>query len=145
MNNLNSCHLQGNLVADPELKETKNPEKPVVRFTVAVNHGFGDKEEAAFIPCVAFGKQAAVIAKYFSKGRPIIVNGLLVQNRWKTDEGESRSRLEVRLNTFEGFHFIGGGKGQEGQQEQEQEVEATQEATTEPTVEPAQAPVEGLF
>lgn len=108
MSNLNTVILQGNLTADPELV---GAEKNVARFTVAVNHGFGDNEDTAFIPCVAFGKQAGIIAKYFEKGRQIIVRGTLVQNKWQNEAGENRSRLEVRLNTFEGFHFVGNGGG----------------------------------
>jgi single-strand DNA-binding protein len=36
-----------------------------------------------------------VITHYCQKGRPIVVEGRLEQERWKTPAGESRSRLKV--------------------------------------------------
>ena len=102
---LNSVILQGNLVADPEL--VGSGDKKVVRFSVAVNTGFGEFQRVSFINVVGFGRQAPVIAQHFSKGRPILVKGSLIQNSWETPEGEKRSRLEVHLDNFDGFFFIG--------------------------------------
>lgn len=131
MSNLNRISIQGNLVDDPELV---GKEQNVARFTVACNIGFGDNEDTAFIPCVAFGKQAGVIAKHFQKGRQIIVNGSLVQNRWEDKEtGGKRSRLEIRLATFEGFHFVGGQRPTEASEDApaRAEEEAAPAATSE--------------
>lgn len=127
MSNLNRVSLQGNLVDDPELVGS---EKNVARFTVAVNNGFGENENTAFIPCVAFGKQATIIAEHFQKGRQIIVNGSLVQNRWETKDGDKRSRLELRLATFEGFHFVGSNGG--ARDENEKKAESKDKDTKEP-------------
>lgn len=132
MSNLNICAFQGNLVAAPEIV---GKESNVARFTVAVNNGFGDNRTTSFIPCVAFGKQVETISKHFEKGKQVIVRGSLIQNNW-TDKGSgaNRSRLELRLDGFNGFSFVSGGNGG-----------AASEATTEasaPADAPASEPVE---
>jgi single-strand DNA-binding protein len=107
MSNLNVVVLQGNLVADPEIV---GKEQNVARFTIAVNNGFGDNKETAFVDCVAFGKQVETIKEYFAKGKQVLIRGGIRQNRWETKEGEKRSKLEVVLDNFAGFSFVGGGK-----------------------------------
>jgi single-strand DNA-binding protein len=107
MSSLNLFAGQGNLVADAEIV---GKEANVARFTVAINNGFGDRKSTTFLPCVAFGKQVEVIGKYFTKGKQVIVRGSLIQNNWKDAEsGENRSRLELRLDGFNGFNFVAGG------------------------------------
>ena len=114
MSNLNVVVLQGNLVADPEIV---GKESNVARFTVAVNSGFGENKDTAFVDCVAFGKQVETIKEYFEKGKQIIIRGAIRQNRWKNEEGENRSKLEVVLDNFGGFSFVSGGKGSQAQEE----------------------------
>lgn len=111
MSNLNSVQLQGNLVDDPRIMGSDNK---VARFTIAVNSGFGDNATTAFVDCVAFGKQVETIEKHFSKGKQIIVRGSITQNKWEDDEGNKRSKLEVRLESYSGFFFTSGGGGNNG-------------------------------
>lgn len=100
--NLNQLALGGNLTRDPEMRMSPSG-KPVTKFTIACNHS---KEEVSYFDCVAFGKMAELINDHFQKGKPIIVVGLLRQNRWEDREsGQSRSKVEVWVN---GFHFVGG-------------------------------------
>lgn len=108
MSNFNSSSLQGNLVDDPKIYPGENP---VARFTIANNTGYGDNRRTNFVDCVAFGKQVETIEAHFTKGKQIIVTGQLIQNKWTTDEGENRSRLEIRLNNFQGFSFVSGNAG----------------------------------
>ena len=116
MGNLNKVHLQGNLVADPKIVGT---EQNVARFTIAVNNGYGETQETAFVDCVAFGKQVATIKGFLQKGRQIIINGSLHQNRWEDKTtGEPRSKLEVKLDNYDGFHFVGSKKPDEETKEE---------------------------
>jgi len=108
MSNVNIVVLQGNLVSDPKVM---GEDSNVAKFTIAVNNGFGEKQSTTFVDCVSFGKQAEIIAKHFKKGKQIIVNGRLIQNTWENEEGEKRSKLEIRLNNFDGFSFVGSGGG----------------------------------
>lgn len=120
MSNLNVIVLQGNLVADPEIVGN---EKNVARFTIAVNNGFGEHKETAFIDCVAFGKQVDAIKEYFEKGKQVLVRGSIRQNRWEDKEGQKRSKLEVVLDNFGGFSFVNGGS---------KPTDASEEAPAEP-------------
>jgi single-strand DNA-binding protein len=123
MSSLNLFAGQGNLVADAEVV---GKESNVARFTLAINNGFGDRRTTTFMPCVAFGKQVEVIGKYFKKGKQVIVRGAIIQNNWKDSEsGEPRSRLELRLDGFNGFNFVGDGSGKGGEEAAGSEVEAS--------------------
>ena len=68
--------LVGRIVRDPEVRYTPS-QTAVARFTVAVDRPFSrDNEQTAdFISCVAFGKSAEFIEKYFTKGKPIGLTG----------------------------------------------------------------------
>ena len=105
---MNVVVLQGNLTADPELV---GKEQNVARFTIAVNSGFGENKEVSFIDCVAFGKQVPTIKEYFVKGKQVLVRGQVRQNRWENEKGEKRSKLEVILDNFGGFSFVGNASG----------------------------------
>ncbi len=116
MASFNKVILMGNLTRDPEMRVTPGGFS-ICKFTVAVNRKFKsqdgqEKEEVAFIDVDSFGKQAEVISKFFGKGKPILVEGRLRQDKWddKTS-GEKRSKLMVIL---EGFSFVGGGRGEGG-------------------------------
>ena len=104
MTNLNQYIAQGNLTADPEVHGAENN---VVRFTIAVNNGFGEYKTTTFVNCVGFGKQVDVIAKNLTKGKQVLIRGKLIPNEWTNEAGEKRSKLEVQLENVEGFFFTG--------------------------------------
>lgn len=99
-----------NLTRDPELRVTPKG-TAICQFGIAVNTKYKDAggtehEEVLFIDVEAWGKQGEVVAKYFSKGKPIYVDGRLKQDNWddKTT-GQKRSKHKIVLERFE---FIGG-------------------------------------
>ncbi|MCV0439833.1 MAG: single-stranded DNA-binding protein [Hydrogenophaga sp.] len=110
MSNLNQFIAQGNLTDDPRVMGEENN---VVRFAIAVNNGFGDRRTTTFVDCVGFGNQAAVIGKHLSKGKQVIIRGMLIPNSWEDKEGNKRTKLEVRLENVNGFFFVGNGGGGE--------------------------------
>jgi single-strand DNA-binding protein len=83
---MNKIVLMGRLTADPELKYTQS-NTAVIRFTVAVNRKFADKQtgkrEADFISCTAWSQTAEFISKYFKKGQMICVEGELRSNSYQ--------------------------------------------------------------
>ena len=93
MNNLN---LIGRLVRDVELKVLKNSDNHVVSFTIAVDN-YTSKEEktTSFIPCVAFSKNAEIIAKYVKKGDLIAIAGRLNQRSYKDKSDKTINVIEV--------------------------------------------------
>jgi single-strand DNA-binding protein len=47
-----------------------------------------------------------VINKYFSKGKPIFIEGRLKLDSWEDKDGQKRSKLRVVVDDFQ---FVGGG------------------------------------
>ena len=87
---INTAILMGRLTADPDSAQTQSG-TAYCRFTVAVDRKFADKttgeRQADFISCVAWGKTAEFVSKYFSKGKMIIVEGTLQNNNYTDSNG----------------------------------------------------------
>ncbi|MDR0590923.1 MAG: single-stranded DNA-binding protein [Puniceicoccales bacterium] len=108
MSSFNKVILLGNLTRDPEMRTT-NSGTPICHFGIAttrvIRSGDGEnREEVVFVDVDAFGKQAEVIGRYFTKGRPIFIEGRLRLDQWESSSGEKRSKLCIVL---ESFQFIG--------------------------------------
>ncbi|MCL1876532.1 single-stranded DNA-binding protein [Candidatus Saccharibacteria bacterium] len=109
----NKVVLLGNLTRDPETRSTTSGAS-VTSISIAVSRSYVDKngerkEETSFIECDAWGKQGETVAKYFSKGRQILVSGRLRQDSWEDKEtGKKRSAIRV---VIEEFSFVNDGKG----------------------------------
>lgn len=72
---MNKVQLVGRLTKDAEVRYSQgDSQMAIARFTVAVDRR-GKNNEADFISCVAFGKTAEFIEKYFSKGNRIGICG----------------------------------------------------------------------
>ena len=106
--NLNRVLLAGNLTRDPELRCFAN-DRSVANFGLAVNRRTKGSDgqshdEATFVDCEAWGKDADLIAKHLAKGRGIFIEGRLKLETWedKTD-GTKRSKLKI---VVERFHFV---------------------------------------
>ncbi len=83
---MNSVQLVGRLVRDVDIRYTDGGTS-VSRFTVAVNRRFGKTDEADFISCVAFGKTAEFVEKYFGKGQRIGLTGRIQTGSYTKNEG----------------------------------------------------------
>ncbi len=107
MASYNRVILMGNLTRDPELRYTPGG-TAVANFGIAINRRFKTedevREEVDFFDIVVWGKQAENCSEYLSKGRPVLLEGRLQQNRWETSEGQKRSKVEVVANTVQ---FLG--------------------------------------
>lgn len=97
MASLNKILLIGNMVADPELKQTQSG-IAVVTFTIAVNRRFakqGEQSSVDFIRITAWRQQAEFVARYFKKGKPIFVLGSLQNRNWTDQNGQKHYEYEV--------------------------------------------------
>jgi single-strand DNA-binding protein len=108
MSDFNRVYLVGNLVKDPEMKNIGSSNK-VTNFTIASNRNWtgpeGQKmEEVSFIDCVAYGKRGETINTYFSKGRKILLEGRMKQEKW-TDKDTQKTQSRLRV-IVEQFHFM---------------------------------------
>ena len=99
MASFNKVILIGNLTADPELKQTAQGTS-VCSFTLAINRRFSrgadqGQPTADFISVVAWRERAEFVAKYFRKGRPLLVCGQLQSRSWTDAQGNKRYATEV--------------------------------------------------
>ncbi len=97
MAGFNKVILMGNLVADPELKTTPSGVS-VTTIRIAVGRRFakqGDEVTADYFTIVCWRQTAEFVAKYFNKGRPILVSGVLQSRSWTDQNGQKRSTVEV--------------------------------------------------
>ncbi|MBQ9736428.1 MAG: single-stranded DNA-binding protein [Clostridia bacterium] len=99
MASFNKVILIGNLTADPELKQTAQGTS-VCSFTLAINRRFSRNADqgqptADFISVVAWRERAEFVAKYFKKGRPLLVCGQLQNRSWTDAQGNKRYITEV--------------------------------------------------
>lgn len=73
---MNSVQLLGRLTRDPDVRYADSG-STIAKFSLAVDRRFKQEggETADFINCIAFGKTAEFIEKYFTKGLKIALNG----------------------------------------------------------------------
>jgi len=114
MANYNKVILAGNLTRDPQLSYTPT-QTPVVDFGIAINRKYRgqdgqQREETCFVDCRAFARRAEVINQWFTKGKPILVEGRLHFSSWEKD-GRKHSKLRVVVDTFEFMGSAPGGQG----------------------------------
>ena len=94
---LNHITIMGRLTRDPELRRTGSG-VAVASFTVAVDRDVapqGQDKETDFIDCVAWRNTGEFVAKYFTKGRMIVVDGRLQIRSWTDKDGNKRRTAEV--------------------------------------------------
>lgn len=98
---MNKVIIQGRLTKEPELKTSANNVQ-MLSFTVAVDRRFkkeGEEKQADFIMCKAFNKTAEMIAKFFTKGRQIIVCGHIQTGSYEKD-GQKIYTTDVIADEF---------------------------------------------
>jgi single-strand DNA-binding protein len=115
MAGFNRVLLLGNLTRDPQLSYTPS-QTAVVDFGVATNRKWSaqdgsQRDETCFVDCRAFGRMAENINKFFTKGKPIFLEGRLTYDTWTAQDGTKRSRHRV---TVENFQFLPGTGGPGG-------------------------------
>lgn len=110
---MNITILKGNLTRDPELRYTPKG-TAIAQSAVAVNRKWtGEdgqpREEVTFVDFESWGRTAEVMAQYFRKGKPILIQGRLKLDQWDDKQtGQKRSKLKVVVDRFE---FCGGDMG----------------------------------
>ncbi len=98
MANYNRVILMGNLTRDVELRHLQNG-TAVADVSIAVNErkktASGEWiEETSFFDVTMWGRTAEVASQYMSKGKPMLIEGRLRQERWEKD-GQKRSKVKI--------------------------------------------------
>jgi single-strand DNA-binding protein len=111
---MNTVAIMGRCVRDPETRYTPSG-TAVCNLDVAVD-GY-KKGETNYFAVVFWGKTAETVNKYFSKGKPIAVQGALKQERWQDREtGANRSKVVINASSFS---FVPRDNSDEGEPTQE--------------------------
>ena len=118
--NLNKVLLAGNLTRDVELRHLGSGQA-VAKIGLACNRRWKtpegeQREETMFIDAEAWGKTAEFISQYFSKGRPIFIEGRLKLDQW--EDKETKAKRTKHVIVIDNVQFVdskpGGGNGGEG-------------------------------
>ena len=92
---MNKAQLVGRLTKDVEVRYSQgDSQMAIARFTVAVDRR-GKNNEADFISCVAFGKTAEFVEKYFSKGNRIGICGHIQTGSYTDKDGKKVYTTDV--------------------------------------------------
>ena len=111
MASVNRVIVMGHLTRDPELRYTPGG-AAVAGFGLGINRRFRDRDglpndEVTFVEIVTWGKQAEACSEYLAKGRLVLIEGRLRQERWEDRKGEARSALKV---VAERVQFLSNGR-----------------------------------
>jgi single-strand DNA-binding protein len=98
---MNKVILMGRLTKDPETRQAGDT--IVTRFSIAVDRRYKqDGGQAADFPsCVAFGKTAEFINKYFHKGMKILLEGRLQTGDYTDKNGVKHYTTDVIADSVE--------------------------------------------
>ena len=119
---INNVVLAGRLTRDPELKYTASG-TAVATFTLAVNRNFksaNGENEADFINCVIWRKQAEALANHAKKGVLISVIGRIQTRSYDNQQGQKVYVTEVVAEQFKFLEKREGGSSQGNQNRQQQ-------------------------
>ncbi len=104
---MNKVILLGNITADPDVTTVGQHNITLCSFSIAVNEVTKNGKKTHFINCKAWGKTGENIGKYFTRGKPILLEGNLNQESWEKD-GKKFSKIVVNVYKF---YFVGGNSG----------------------------------
>jgi single-strand DNA-binding protein len=105
--NMNKIILTGRLTKEVELKfSTGAKPTAIASFSIAVKRGYVNKDNpnaitADFINVKALGSKAENVAKFFTKGKPIIITGAYQVDTYNDKEGNKKYAHYVMMDTFE--------------------------------------------
>ena len=101
---MNKVHLIGRLTKDPSIRYSQN-QNPIciARFTLAVDRRYkkDGEQNADFISCLAFGKIAEHIEKYYHKGMKTAISGRIQTGSYKHKDGYTVYTTEVVIEEME--------------------------------------------
>lgn len=93
---MNKVLLIGRLCSDPDIRMTQGG-STVANYQLAVDRRYKKEgeQEADFIRCIAFGKNAEFCQGYLSKGVKIAVVGRIQTGKYENNEGQTVYTTDV--------------------------------------------------
>ena len=100
---MNNVVLVGRLTKNPELRYVGEKNNALTNFSLAVDRGYKDlqgKNKVDFINIEIWGKQAEIFCTYMVKGKMVGIEGKIIADRYKNENGDNRYITRVRANSF---------------------------------------------
>ena len=118
---MNCVQLMGRLTKDPEVRYANN-DMAVANFSIATDKYVKGERSADFHNCVAFGKTAEFVEKFFHKGDMIAVIGSNTSGSYQGKDGKTVYTYQVTVNNVEfcGNKSSGNGSGDSKPQQKSQ-------------------------
>ena len=109
---MNTVNLVGRLTRDPEVRYTDGGAS-VAKFSLAVDRRFKQEggQTADFPNCVAFGKTAEFIEKYFRQGQRMGATGRIQTGSYTNKDGVKVYTTDVIVENVEFVESKGSGGG----------------------------------
>ena len=102
---MNKVILMGRLTRDPDVRYSNGEQATAVaRFTLAVDRRVArrDGEQTAdFIGCVAFGRTAEFVEKYFRQGMRMVISGRIQTGSYTNRDGQKVYTTDVVVEEVE--------------------------------------------
>ena len=100
----NRVILIGNLTKDIEVKYLPSG-SAITNGAIATSHKYKmqngeQKEEVCFLDFSIFGKGGEIFNQYAKKGSKVMLEGRLVFQQWKAQDGTNRSRHALSVSEF---------------------------------------------
>jgi len=115
---MNKAILIGRLTRDPEVRYSQGDNAmAIARFTLAVDRRFrraGEQGETDFIGCVAFGKQAEFVEKYFRQGMKMVLSGRIQTGSYTNKDGQKVYTTDIVAEEIEFAESKGSSGGADG-------------------------------
>lgn len=89
MSSFNKLIIMGNLVGEPDIRQVGDQD--VAKFAVAVNDSYKGDSLPTYVDCEFWNP--GKVAGFFSKGKPVLLEGRIKQDRWTSPQGEKRSKM----------------------------------------------------
>ena len=98
---MNKSIICGRMTRDPEVRYAEK--STVARFALAVDRKIktNGQPDADFISCVAFGKTAEFIEKYFCKGMKMLLEGHIQTGNYTDKDGVKHYTTDVIAESVE--------------------------------------------
>lgn len=108
-NKINVVVLEGNLTRDPELRHTPSG-TPVCSLRIAHNDQVKDAsgewvDKPGFYNVTVWGNRGEAVARFFNKGKAILIRGRLTWREWEATDGTGK-RQSVEIVADDWF-FVG--------------------------------------
>ena len=102
---MNKVILMGRLTREPDIRYSQgDTAMAIARYTLAVNRGYrknNEEQQADFVSCVAFQKNAEFAEKYLHQGTKLLVTGRIQTGSYTNRDGQKVYTTEVVINEQE--------------------------------------------